>query len=164
MSEDKSVVNNEDTESDYLFPNLKDYPDLPDYTNFNPLTPKLIAFKRALFESLYTGRLTAWTLSSERSSDPNSALEEKTKTVLLEDVPCRIIRQSGPQTESNPKTYDTSIKVMLAPEIKVPAGSILTIEFYGHKKDYRQSGEPVFHSDHQTIMVEVYREGRSNKA
>lgn len=135
-----------------------------DFSTFNPLTEKLIAFKRGLFESLYTGTLTAWTIDSEVSKSPYSALQERTEKILLEDVPCRIIRQYGQPTDSNPKRYDTTIRVMLAPEVKIPPGSILRITFMGHTKDYRQTSEPIFHSDHQALLCEVYQPGRSNKA
>lgn len=131
---------------------------------FTPLTEDLMDFKRKLIESLYSGTLTAWTETSTRSTNPYSALEEYGKEILLDKVPCRVTRQFGPATERTPKIYETTIRVMLAPEIKIPPGSILTIEFNGHTKDYRQTGEPVIHYDHQMLTCEVYVQGRGNKA
>lgn len=135
-----------------------------DFSTFNPLSGELIAFKRKLFESLYSGKLTAWEEVHTKSTDPHSALMEKEKVIYLEDEPCRIIRQFGPATEGKPDTYDTTIKVMLAPEKLVPAGAILKIDFQGHTKYYRHTSEPVVHSDHQTLTCEVYRPNRANKA
>lgn len=131
---------------------------------FTPLTEDLMNFKRKLIESLYSGTLTAWVETSTMSDNPYSALEEYGKEILLDHVPCRVTRQFDPATEKTPKIYKTTIRVMLAPEIVIPPGSILTIEFQGHSKDYRQSGEPVIHSDHQMITCEVYVPGRGNKA
>ena len=80
--------------------------------------------------------------------------------VVLEGQPCRLSFSSSPntnQTDTAAQLVQT-IKVFLAPEIRVQAGSKLTVTQNGVTTEYKSSGEPALYQTHQEIMLELFKE------
>ena len=81
------------------------------------------------------------------------------EVVILEGQPCRLSFSSSPntnQTESAAQLVQT-IKVFLAPDVRVQAGSKLTITQNGVTTEYKSSGEPALYQTHQEIMLELFK-------
>ena len=60
------------------------------------------------------------------------------------------------QTDTAAQLVQT-IKIFLAPEIRVQAGSKLTVTQNGVTTEYKSSGEPALYQTHQEIMLELFK-------
>lgn len=123
-------------------------------------TPKLIAVKRAIFEDLYTGTMTVTV--NEYVTDPKTGKEVEQKVIVCQDEPCRVTRQNAPQpSHSNPKKYDEITQVTCAPEIPIPAGSVLEITFNGRTELFVRSASPRVYSSHQSFFIKTWSESKN---
>ena len=118
-----------------------------------PVPEKYLKAKRAAIESLYCGTLTA-TVKQEQT-DKKTHITTFEEVTVLKDIPCRLSQQTIKSTTNDgPAVKAKTIRVFLAPEIEIPAGSKLIISQHGKTGVYKQSGEPYFKSDSQTIELE----------
>ena len=79
--------------------------------------------------------------------------------VVLENQPCRLSYKAinnANQTETASPIIQT-IKLFIAPEIKVKPGSKLTITHNGVTTEYKNSGEPAIYDTHQEIVLELFK-------
>lgn len=79
--------------------------------------------------------------------------------VVLENQPCRLSYNSvnnANQTETASPIMQT-IKLFIAPEIRVKPGSKLTITHNGVTTEYKNSGEPAIYDTHQQIVLELFK-------
>ena len=82
----------------------------------------------------------------------------ETLGLQLYDLPCRLSFKtinSTNQTDTGAAVTQT-VKVFLAPEIKVKPGSKLTITQNDVTTEYKASGKPAFYSTHQEIVLELF--------
>lgn len=111
---------------------------------------------RKAIESLYSG--TCNIIEYQEYIKPNKSTGHH-EVMVFEGQPCRLSFSSSPstsQTESAAQLVQT-IKVFLAPEIKVKAGSKMTITQNGVTTEYKSSGEPALYRTHQEIILELFR-------
>ena len=112
---------------------------------------------RKAVESLYTG---VCTITERRpGTKPNGSTGFMEETVLV-DQPCRL-SYSGSNSASSEESASRagqSIKVYLAPEIRVAPGSRLTITQNGVTEVYRNSGRSAVFQTHQEISLELFEE------
>lgn len=112
---------------------------------------------REEFEAMYCHRLNVY--EEVEVTDEKTHVTEFDTVLALSDIPCRVIEQSiTPATEGEPARAEEQIKILLAPEIDIPPGSIVEVFFHGHSNKYKRSGQPYIKSDTQTITLEIYRE------
>lgn len=110
---------------------------------------------RAALESLYKGRCDI--VSQKEVFDPI------TKQTSFEDVkvvtgqPCRLSFKTitMAQEGSGATRLSQVIKVFIAPDIEVKAGSRLVITQNGKTAEYKASGEPALYGSHQEIILEL---------
>lgn len=110
---------------------------------------------RAALESLYQGRCDI--ISQKEVFDP------VTKQTSFEDVkviagqPCRLSYKTitMAQEGTGATRLVQVIKVFIAPEIEVKAGSRLVITQNGKTAEYKASGEPALYGSHQEIILEL---------
>lgn len=77
---------------------------------------------------------------------------------IISDQPCRISFSSVSDTEESTgaaKVVQT-VKLFIAPEVKIPPGSKLIIKHDGIESLFSRSGEPATYPTHQEIMLEVW--------
>ena len=119
------------------------------------LTPEIIAFKREVFESFYSGRCTIYTI--EHKENPATGYHEPVKNIVVENEPCRITRQSSRPAQQEktrlPEEFRDTVNLMIRPEIDIPPGSTMVVTFNGHTYKYRETGDTQMYSDHQTIKM-----------
>ena len=111
---------------------------------------------RKAIESMYDGTCTV--TEYQEYTKPNKSTGHH-EVVILEGQPCRLSFSSSPntnQTESAAQLVQT-IKVFLAPDVRVQAGSKLTITQNGVTTEYKSSGEPALYQTHQEIMLELFK-------
>lgn len=120
------------------------------------LSKNSVVKARKAIESLYQGICTITEYQEYTKENKSTGHHE---TVVLEGQPCRLSFSSSPntsQTQTAAQLVQT-IKVFLAPEIRVRAGSKLTITQNGVTTEYKSSGEPALYETHQEIMLELFK-------
>ena len=120
------------------------------------LSKNQVVKARKAIESMYDGTCTV-TEYQEYIKDNKSTGHHE--VVILEGQPCRLSFSSSPntnQTESAAQLVQT-IKVFLAPDVRVQAGSKLTITQNGVTTEYKSSGEAALYQTQQEIMLELFK-------
>lgn len=124
-----------------------------------PIPDSVHAIQRAAIESLYTGTLTA--TRTEYVTDPETGFEKVEKVVIVENEPCRVTRQLSNPTEGYPKEYFETVHVTLAPEVIIPPGSELDIDFHDEHMHFKQTSSVRRFTSHQTIEMFIIGEERN---
>lgn len=117
---------------------------------------QMVRARRAV-ESLYTGICT---IAERRPGTRSNGSTGFTEETVLENQPCRLSYSDSSSTSpaENASRTEQSIKVFLAPEIRVQPGSRLTITQNGVTEAYRNSGKPAVFQTHQEITLELFKE------
>ena len=92
--------------------------------------------------------------------------DEVTKATILKDIavlsnqPCRLsYSSSGTANQTDTvSNIEQTIKVFIAPEIKIAPGSKLRITQNGITTDYISSGVPALYETHQEVCLELEKE------
>lgn len=117
---------------------------------------QMVKARKAL-ESLYDGTCSVTEYQKVKKENKATGFGE---VVVLEGQPCRL--SFGSTAATNPTDNGASsvtqtVKVFLAPEIKVKPGSKLTITQKGVTTDYKNSGQAAVYSTHQEIDLELFK-------
>ena len=111
---------------------------------------------RKAIESMYDGICTITEYQEYIKPNKSTGYHE---VVVLEEQPCRLSFSSSPNTnpqDNNAAEISQTIKVFLSPDIRVNAGSKLTITQNGVTTEYKNSGVPAVHETHQEITLELF--------
>ena len=92
--------------------------------------------------------------------------DEVTKATVLKDIavlsnqPCRLsYSSSGAANQTDTvSNIEQTIKLFIAPEIKIAPGSKLRITQNGPTTDYISSGVPAVYETHQEVSLELEKE------
>ena len=92
--------------------------------------------------------------------------DEVTKATVLKDIavlsnqPCRLsYSSSGTANQTDTvSNIEQTIKLFIAPEIKIAPGSKLRITQNGTTTDYISSGVPAVYETHQEVSLELEKE------
>lgn len=112
---------------------------------------------RKVIEKTYTDRCTV--LCKEEYQKANGATAFR-NVEQYKDKPCRLsfkIIASDTQDHMLPKVQQ-SIKLFIAPDIEIKAGSIIRITRENITKEYKQSGEAAIFPTHQEIVLDLAKE------
>ena len=112
---------------------------------------------RKAIESLYDGKCTITEHQKITKENKSTGFQD---VVVLENEPCRLSFKTvtnANQTDTGAAVMQT-VKVFLAPEIKVKPGSKLTVTQNDVTTEYKSSGVPAFYSTHQEIVLELFEE------
>lgn len=113
---------------------------------------------RAAHESIYyTGLCTIIEYTSV--TDPNTKRTTQQETTVLEGQPCCLSFESTSAASQTDTVTEIAqgIKLFLAPEVAVKAGSKIIVEQDGVTTAYSASGLPAVYPGHQEIMLELFR-------
>ena len=110
---------------------------------------------RDALESLYAGRCDI--ISQQEVFDPVSKQTSFESVTVVANQPCRLSFKTitMAQEGTGATRLVQVIKVFIAPEIEVEAGSRLVITQNGKTAEYKASGEPAIYSNHQEIILEL---------
>lgn len=93
-------------------------------------------------------------------TDKKSKLTRKGEAVVLENLACRLSFESqsaAVQTDTGAAVAQ-SVKLFLAPEVRVKAGCKITVTLSGGEVgEYSLSGIPAVYPTHQEILLEPFR-------
>ena len=108
-------------------------------------------------EATYDGLCTI--IEHRSVTDEKTKLSNKREIVVLENQPCKLSFEklaAASQTETA-ATISQGVKLFLAPEIRVPAGSKIVVTQNGVTGEYSASGVPAIYNTHQEIALELFR-------
>lgn len=113
---------------------------------------------RNVLEQTYKGRCTVW----ERRPyiDPITKLTDpKQEVIVLEDQPCKLSFASSPPASGMPAASAAqSIKLFLASDIEIKAGSKIIVTQENRTATYASSGQPAVYASHQEIELVLWKE------
>lgn len=121
----------------------------------NPITPSIIALKREVTESIYTGTLSVRV--NQRVVD-EFGIKRDNLVTIYEDVPCRAVAQHMETNRDKPSEVYKMVGVDLAPEYFIPPGSRVRVWYNGRVDDYHLSSEPQVYTSHQRINLRLIDE------
>lgn len=109
---------------------------------------------RRAIERLYTD-VCSITNQVERFDETNG--QNYFDTVCIADsLPCRVSYGSVASAEQNEAaTLKQTVKLFVAPEVNIEAGSRIAITRNGKTVQYKASGQPAMYSSHQEISLEL---------
>lgn len=111
---------------------------------------------RSAIESLYTD---VCTIRVQRDAEPEpyalpSAIKRTGAAVLVEGQPCRLSYDSLSVSEGDPAAaVAQAVKLLLSPDIAVPAGCEVTVTRQGRTLEFSGSGLPAVYPTHQEIPL-----------
>lgn len=113
---------------------------------------------RKAIESMYDGVCTIE--EYRKNKDPVTKIMSLDPVIVLDKQPCRVSYSNistASQSESTANIIQ-SVKLFIAPEINILAGSKITVTQNGRATVYKNSGEPAIYSTHQEIFLEVFED------
>ena len=112
---------------------------------------------RKALESLYLAVCNIYTLVDERG---DYGITDQTEQLLYENQKCRVSYKNisaANQTESFATTAQ-EIKLFIAPELIIPAGSTIEVTQNNRTEKYKSSGKAAVYTNHQEIILKSYKE------
>ncbi|MEH7342751.1 hypothetical protein V7122_02505 [Bacillus sp. JJ1532] len=112
---------------------------------------------RKAIESQYHGICTVKEYQSVK--DPITHITSKKEVVVLENQLCKLSfeKQTAATNTSAPAVIAQSTKLFVAPEIEIKPGSKIIVTQNSRTTEYSRSGEPAVYTNHQEIMLELFR-------
>ncbi len=113
---------------------------------------------RKLIESSYDGLCSVYEYAKKK--DEKSKLTKGTEILVVKDIPCHLSFSSIPAASGDGTVVSRqqTVKLFLAPEVPVKAGSKIVVTQNGVTKAYKGSSEPAIYTSHQEINVELLKE------
>ncbi|HMM20628.1 MAG TPA: hypothetical protein PKA10_07795 [Selenomonadales bacterium] len=109
-------------------------------------------------EKLYDGLCSV--TEFQKVKDPETKLTSTKPVEVLADQPCRLSYSALPAADQSNTVTDIaqSIKLFIAPEVVISAGSKITVTQAGRTENYARSGQPAIYATHQEINLELYED------
>ena len=113
---------------------------------------------RKAIEATYDGTCRIYGMSPIR--DPVTKVTSQEEVLKQEEIPCHLsYSNTAPAAGSDTvAAVAQTIKLFLAPEPVVPAGSRIEVTQQGRIESYAQSGKSAVYSSHQEILLELWRD------
>lgn len=116
----------------------------------------MVAVRKAI-ELGYIGVCSVYESVKVKKENGSTGREEKAVYI---DLPCKISFSSSPKTKSGERVSEVEqvVKLFLAPEIDIKAGSKICVTQNGKTTHYKNSGEASLYPTHQEILLEILKE------
>ncbi len=117
----------------------------------------MVSGHRKAIESLYTGNCNIYGFISE---DDGYGISDQVEKLLYGNQKCRLSYKNisaANQTESFATTAQ-EIKLFIAPELIIPAGSTIEVTQNNRTEKYKSSGKAAIYTNHQEIILRSYEE------
>lgn len=112
---------------------------------------------RKAIESMYKDKCTIY--ENRKTKNPITHVSEFKEVEVYKDVKCKLSFSSVTSSDKGDAVTIAQItKLFIAPEIEVKAGSKLVITHEGVTTEYTRSGVPALHSNHQEVVIELFKE------
>lgn len=112
---------------------------------------------RKAIESLYKGTCTV--KARESYKDPITKITTQKEVTKFENQPCKLSfeKQTTASSTGGPALISQTSKLFIAPELDIPPGSKIIVTQNGKSTEYTRSGEPALYSNHQEIILDLFR-------
>lgn len=114
---------------------------------------------RIALERLWKDRCSIFV--QEEITDPVTHLTDFEEKPLLQDQPCKLSFETLTSTDGDETaTVQQAVKLFLSPDVNVPAGCKIVVTRPNDLErtcTYTRSGEPGIFSNHQEIMLELFK-------
>lgn len=112
---------------------------------------------RSAFEKYHydgTATVSEW----GKVKDKESGLTKQGEVILLENQPCHLSKESSAPAEQTVSTAQVSqtVKLFIAPDIQIKAGSKITVTQAGITAMYTHSGKSTVYDTHQEILLDLF--------
>lgn len=112
---------------------------------------------RKAIESMYKGVCTI--IEFKGIKDPITKITTHNEVVVLENQPCRLSYKTVTSTTQTTIPIETqTIKLFIAPDVVIKPGSKLVVTQNGKSMEFSRSGEPAVYTNHQEVMLELFKE------
>ncbi len=113
--------------------------------------------QRKILEDSYDGICFIYEYAKEK--DINSAFTESKEVLVYEKVPCHLSFQkvSAAQAAGGTEEIEQVIKLFLAPELDIRAGSKIVVIQNKKTTVYQRSGVAAVYSSHQEVILELWK-------
>lgn len=109
--------------------------------------------ERKIIESLYQDLCDV--IEKQSIKNPTTHITEQKDITVLKNQPCRLSFQNITSvSEGNVAIQAQVVKLFIAPEIEIKAGSKIMVTHKGRTLWYKRSGTPAIYSNHQEIILE----------
>lgn len=125
------------------------------------LTEEVKEIKRDAIRLLWVHTVTI--TCKKNVYNPSTGVEEPTDVVICKDEPCRLSKQTTNPNDGAPKQMEEMVHCMFRPEIDVPPGSTLIVNFNGKTETYDVSGPAQVYWDHQTVKLLIKKPNAGGK-
>lgn len=118
---------------------------------------KIMPKARKAVEILFDDICTIYTY--EQIKNAETGITKQQKIIYAENIPCRMSFSNFPSAVDGEQDKITQgIKLFINPEIKISAGSFISINRQGITTDYACTGQPAMYKTHQEINLELYKD------
>lgn len=112
---------------------------------------------RSVFEKYHydgTATVSEW----GKVKDKESGLTKQGEVILLENQPCHLSKESSAPAEQTVSAAQVSqtVKLFIAPDIQIKAGSKITVTQAGITAMYTHSGKSTVYDTHQEILLDLF--------
>ena len=117
---------------------------------------RLASAVRAAIEKLYTGTCDV----IEHRPIEDGTLTHYEDVTVLKGQPCRLSFGQAPaagDVADGASPLTQTVKLFLAPELKIKSGSKIVVTQAGRTVAFNQSGPPAFYESHQEISLELWK-------
>lgn len=113
--------------------------------------------QKAALQSLWKGTCTVFVRQGQQN--PVNKRTEFVEVSLHENIPCRLSFQtiSSTKESQNAARAEQVIKLFLGTEYNIPPGSKIVVAQNGQTNEYQNSGQPAVYSNHQEIVLDLFR-------
>lgn len=112
---------------------------------------------RKALEATYEGTCSVYRYEGAKDSD--TKLTREREVLEVEGQPCRLSfeRLNATEQTETANGLKQGLKLFLAPEVRIDAGSKVVVTQNGVTGIYASSGEAAVYPTHQEVMLELFR-------
>lgn len=118
------------------------------------LSENQVVAVRSAIEKTYIGKCDIYEYKKVLNADKTTGFEE----ILILSNSCKLSSKSTEmaQEASGVTSKSKNIKLFIAPELNIKAGSKIVVTQNGRTDTYKNSGEPSVYATHQEITLELF--------
>jgi hypothetical protein len=106
---------------------------------------------------LWKGKATIYEYQPITDPETNQTTSELVH--VLVDEPCRLSynQEQATNIQNGAAVVSQGITLFIRPDLTIPTGSVIEITQHGQTVKYKGSGQPAIYTNHQEIVLELYK-------
>lgn len=110
---------------------------------------------RKAIESQYKGTCTVYEYKAVK--DEETLITSTEPVMVLENQPCKLSFEHINAVSDGVPVQSMGVKLFIAPEIEIKAGSKIVVTQDGVTTEYARSGFPAIYTNHQEIKLKLFK-------